>query len=468
MYHLSSEGTRRMLGRLRETRLAGPDELRKNGGRRQTHANASQLRAVLWTQWHKEGIVIEPESVGMSSQRLARIRPAMERHIGADKIAGAVGLVARGGEVVSLETVGLMDREANKLMQSDAIFRLYSMTKPITCVALMMLYEQAEFQLGTPVAKFIPAFGDLQVYAGGEGDDIRLEELQRPATIRDLLTHTSGLTYHFFEYGPVEAMYRRSTSLAEGTLSEFVDRVCQLPLAFQPGTAFRYSVAHDVAAHLVEVISGLSYDVYLRENLFEPLGMADTGFWVPEDDLDRLCAMYGGVELRESDTTATKWVGLAMQGVNRLLAGPRNSLESRPHTVFRGGVGLVSTASDYYRFCQMMLNWGELEGTRILGRKTVELMVANQLAPELLPVEVGGVPSPGLGIGLGMAVLMDVGQCMMPGSVGVYGWGGAANTSFWIDPREELIGILMAQFQPSGYHTLSPDFRVAAYQAIVD
>ena len=412
--------------------------------------------------------MIEPESVGMSSSRLSRIRTAMERHIGPDKIAGAVGLVARRGELVGLETVGLTDREADKPMQADAIFRLYSMTKPITCVALMMLYEQAEFQLATPVAKFIPAFGDLKVHAGGEGDDTKLEELQRPVTIRDLLTHTSGLTYHFLEYGPVEAFYREAVGLSQGSLSEFVARVCQAPLAFQPGTSFRYSVAHDVVAHLVEIISGLPFDVFLRERLFEPLGMEDTGFWVPDQDLDRFCAMYGSVTIDEWQTSLISWYGLAMQGANRLLDGPRDSRYSLPHNECRGGTGLVSTAADYLRFCQMMLNWGELGGERILGRKTVELMVTNHLAPGLLPYELGDVYSPGYGFGLGMRVLMDVGQCMAPGSVGEYGWAGAASTYFWIDPAEELIGILMAQFQPPGIHPLREDFRVVVYQAIVD
>jgi CubicO group peptidase (beta-lactamase class C family) len=409
-----------------------------------------------------------PEEVGLSSERLARIRPAVGKHIGDDKIAGAVTLVARRGKVVHLECVGLMDRESNKPMQPDTIFRIYSMTKPITCVALMMLYEQGRFQVFDPVFKFIPAFNDLKVYAGGAGSDIKLVDLQRPLTVRDLLTHTSGLTYHFLEYSQVEEMYRERRVASLKPLSGFVADLLELPLAFQPGTTWRYSVAHDVVAHLVEIMSNRSLDVFLQESLFEPLGMVDTGFYVPEGKLDRLASMYGSVGIDQSDTTATKWYGDAEAGVNRRLAGPEDSLQSKRHNVLRGGSGLVSTASDYWRFCQMLLNKGELDGKRYLSRKAVELMTTNHLPPELTPFEIGGVYSPGYGYGLGVDVLMDVGQCQSVGSEGAYSWGGAATTSFWVDPKEELIGIQMAQFQPSGFHLIAADFKVMAYQSIVD
>ena len=411
--------------------------------------------------------MIRPEAVGLSSDRLARIRPAIEKHVADDKIAGVVTLVARRGEVVHLECVGLMDRENNKPMVPDAIFRIYSMTKPIICTALMTLYEKGGFQLIDPVAKYIPAFQDLQVYAGGGGADIKLVDLARPVTVRDLLTHTSGLTYHFLEYGPVEEMYRKASVSSQKPLAEFVADGLELPLAFQPGTAWRYSVAHDVVARLIEVMSGQPLDVYLRENLFEPLGMVDTGYYVPQDNLDRLTAMYGN-DIGTPDMTFTRWFGDAAQAAGTLIASPGDSLESRPHNVFRGGHGLVSTPQDYYRFCQMLLNGGVLGEERVLGRKTVELMTANHLLPELMPIELSGLYFPGYGFGLGMRVLMDVGQAQIPGSVGEFGWAGAANTYFWIDPQEELIGVLMAQFQPGDFFPVSPDFRVAAYQAIVD
>ena len=412
--------------------------------------------------------MISPEEVGLSSERLARIRPAVGKHVADDKIAGAVTLVARRGEVVHLECLGLMDRESNKSMQPDTIFRIYSMTKPITCAALMMLYEQGRFQLFDPVSKFIPAFNELKVYESGAGSDIKLVDLQRPVTVRDLLTHTSGLTYHWLEYGHVEEMYRERRVESLKPLSDFVTGLLELPLAFQPGAAWRYSFAHVVVAHLIEILSSRPLDVYLEESLFEPLGMVDTGFYVPECKLDRFASMYGSVEIDRSDTTATKWYGDAEAGVNRRLARPEDSLQAKRHNVLRGGAGLVSTASDYWRFCQMLLNRGELDGGRILGRKTVELMTTNHLPPELMPYEVGGVYSPGCGYGLGVSVLMDVGQCQSVGSEGAYSWGGAATTSFWIDPTEELVGIQMAQFQPSGFHLIAQDFKVMAYQSIVD
>jgi CubicO group peptidase (beta-lactamase class C family) len=412
--------------------------------------------------------MVSPEEVGLSSERLARIRPAIGKYISDDKIAGAVTLVARRGKMVHLECVGLMDRESNKAMQPDTIFRIYSMTKPITSVALMMLYEQGHFQLFDPVSKFIPAFNELKVYEGGEGSDIKLVDLQRPVTVRDLLTHTSGLTYHFFEYGHVEEMYRERLVVSSKPLSGFVADLLELPLAFQPGATWRYSFAHDVVAHLIEILSNRSLDVYLQESLFKPLGMVDTGFYVPEGKLDRFASMYGSVEVDRSDTTATKWYRDAEAGVNRRLAGPEDSLESKRHNVLRGGNGLVSTASDYWRFCQMLLNKGELDGKHFLSRKTVELMTTNHLPPKLIPFEIGGVYSPGYGYGLGVDVLMDVGQCQSVGSQGAYSWGGAATTSFWVDPKEELIGIQMAQFQPLGFHLIADDFKVTAYQSIVD
>lgn len=409
-----------------------------------------------------------PEAVGLSSERLARIRPTVHKYVADDKIAGVVTLVARRGEVVHLECVGQMDRENGKPMQPDAICRIYSMTKPIICVALMTLYEQGYFQLPYPVSMFVPAFQDLQVYAGGEGESVKLVDLARPVTVRDLLTHTSGLTYHWLEYGPVEEMYREAGISSQKPLSEFVADLLKMPLALQPGTVWRYSYAHDVVARLIEVMSGQPLDVYLQENLFGPLGMVDTGYSVPHNKLDRFAAMYGTEDILEPGMTVTRWYTDAATAGSNLIANAANSLESGPHSVFRGGHGLVSTAEDYYRFCQMLLNGGVLGEARILGRKTIELMTANGLLPELLPYELGGVYSPGYGYGLGMNVLMDLGQAQISGSVGTFGWGGAASTGFWIDPQEELIGVLMAQFQPSGFFPITPDFQVAVYQAIVD
>ena len=411
--------------------------------------------------------MIDAREAGFSPERLARIRPAMERHIGAGKLAGVVTLLARGGHVVHHEAIGGLERYGGDPMHRDAIFRLYSMTKPLTCVALMTLYEQGHFQLPDPVSKFIPEFDRLKVAVDG-GPEVRLVDLDEPVTIRHLLTHTSGLSYSFWEYGAVEARYRAARVSADQPLAEFVTDLLELPLAFQPGTAYRYSFSHDVVARLVELISGQDFDEYLREHLFEPLGMVDTGFHVPPEKHHRFASMYGSGEVLGPDITGTRLFEDLEAGINRRIAGPEDSLESAPHRVLRGGHGLVSTAADYLRFCSMMQNGGELEGQRILGRKTVELMTTNHLAPALLPTEEGGIYKPGFGYGLGFGVLMDVGQSGTIGSNGEYNWSGAASTSFWVDPVEQLIGIQLAQFQPMSSFPNAEDFKVAAYQAIID
>ncbi len=412
--------------------------------------------------------MISPEKVGMSSDRLARIRPGIEKHIGRDKIAGAVTLLARRGELVHLETIGLMDRENNKPMQTDTLFRIWSMTKPIVSVALMILYEKGHFQLFDPVSKFIPTFKGLKVYESKGESSFELVDLKREITIRDLLIHTSGLTYHCLEYGPVEAKYRKTSVSSEKPLSGLITDVLKQSLAFQPGTCWRYSVSTDVVAYLLEILSGKSLDVFLRETLFEPLKMADTGYYVPPEKLNRFAAEYGAGDLWAPQMTVTKLYKDAENGVNVLLSSPTDSLESNPHTIFRGGTGLVSTARDYLRFCQMLLNKGEFAGKRFLSRKTIELMTTNQLPPELLPFEIAGSYYLGYGFGLGFRVLTNLGQCQTLGSVGEYGWFGASGTYFWVDPEEEFIGIQMAQFQPGGYHPIAAAFRVLAYQSIVD
>ncbi|MBT6204727.1 MAG: beta-lactamase family protein [Rhodospirillaceae bacterium] len=390
----------------------------------------------------------------------------MERHISGDKLAGVVTLLARDGQVFHHEAFGGLTRDGGAPMSTDAIFRLYSMTKPITCVALMTLYEQGHFQLTDPVSKFIPEFGHLKV-AVEDGSDVTLVDLDEPVTIHQLLTHTTGLTYSFWEYGAVEERYRAARVSAGQTLADFVTGLAKLPLAFQPGTAWRYSFAHDVVARLVEVISGQDFDAYLSEHLFDRLGMVDTGFHVPRDKHHRFASMYGSGEVLGPDITGTRLFDDLDAGRNALIGGPVDSLESSPHKVLRGGHGLVSTATDYLAFCQMMLNGGELDGQRILGRKTVELMTANHLAPKLFPIEEGGLSKPGCGYGLGFGVMMDVGRSGTIGSNGEFYWSGAASTSFWIDPAERFIGIQLTQFQPMSAFPNAEDFRVAAYQAMI-
>ena len=286
--------------------------------------------------------------------------------------------------------------------------------------------------------------------------------------MRDLFAHTSGLAYHFTEYGYVDQLYRDRKILRTRPLEEFVDELATLPLAFHPGTRWQYSVAHDVLARIIEVISGQAIDEFLHERLFAPLGMVDTGYFVPEKNHDRFTTMYGSVSIDKTDTSITSWFGLAMMGQNKRLNGPKDSRQSYKHSSLRGGSGLVSTAIDYWRFAQMLLNNGVFEGKRYLGRKTIELMRSNHLAPELLPYELGGVVSHGQGFGLGVSVCTDVGLSQSMGSVGDYGWGGAANTNFWIDPQEELIGIILTQHQPNNWIPTTAAFRTAVYQSIID
>ena len=410
----------------------------------------------------------DSSAVGMSSERLSLVENLISKYIGEDKLAGVSTLIARKGEVVHFESYGLRDRENQLPMTNDTINRIYSMTKPIICTALMMLYEKAAFQLNDPVQEYIHAFADLKVCVGKEGDDLQLDDLQRPVTIRDLLTHTSGLSYHFLEYGPVEQLYRDNELSSHQSLKEFVNDMLKMPLAFQPGTQWRYSFSHDVVAYLIEVISGQAIDKFLQENLFDPLEMIDTGYFVTDRNRHRLASMYGSLDLLEAKSTVMKGFERAFEGNIKLLGSSEIGLEAKAHNVFRGGHGLVSTAQDYFHFCQMLLANGTWKDKKLLSRKTIELMTANQLAPELLPFEIQANVYGGYGYGLGVRTLMDLGQAALLGSEGEHGWAGAANTYYWIDPQEELIGILLTQFQPPGFHTVSADFRTIAYQAITD
>ena len=406
----------------------------------------------------------KPEDVGLSSSRIERIRPAIERYLGEEKIAGVVTLLARRGLVAHLESFGLAGREQGQPMQSDCIFRLCSMTKPVTVVALLILLEQGKVRLTDPVSRFIPEFAGLKVVEDESSSTPDLVNLERPVTIWHLLTHTAGLTYHTSEYGCVERMYREAEIFSEDPLSVFVGNLARMPLAFQPGTTWRYGVGHDVAARIVEIAGGKEYDAFLREYIFAPLGMSDTGFYVPEAGLPRLTSEYGYADWTEPRMTSTNWMG-GEAPESRLIRGPGNGLEAAQHNIFRGGHGLVSTAMDYFRFCQMLLSGGSFHGERVLSRKTVELMTANHLSPGQFPADWW---DPGLGFGLGVRVSVDPARSQMLGTAGEHGWAGAAGTYYWIDPAEEFIGIIMFQFQPGDAFQLAGDFRTAAYQAIDD
>ncbi|HRW03859.1 MAG TPA: serine hydrolase domain-containing protein [Caldilineaceae bacterium] len=394
--------------------------------------------------------VVQPEELGFAGERLARIKPKMQAYVDENQLAGISTLIARRGKVAHFEHVGMADIDAGTPISADTIFRIYSMTKPITSVAALMLMEEGHFRLSDPVADYLPEFKDCRVLAA----DGVLAKPSQPMTIRHLLTHTAGLSYGFDEYSQIDRLYREHGCHVQGyektpTLAAWITAIAQQPLAYHPGTQYRYSVAIDVLGYLVEVVSGMGLADFLAQRIFAPLGMTDTFFTVPPEKLDRFAANYGPRE----------------GGGLTVIDAPRESRYARPTLRPSGGGGLLSTAVDYLRFAQMLLNGGVLNGVQLLGRKTVELMTTNHL-PDGVYVNMDATVA--LGMGLGVSVLRDLGKGQLPGSVGNYGWGGAANTNFWVDPQEDLLGIIMLQFMPSGTYPVVPDFRIMTYAALVD
>lgn len=408
--------------------------------------------------------IVAPERAGFSATRLGRIGDLMRRYVDPGKLVGTVSLVSRRGQVVYFDDYGQRDREAGAEMTLDTLFRIYSMTKPITSVAALMLFEEGHYLLDDPIANYLPAFADVQVCAGMDITGMRLVRPERPPTVRDLMRHTAGLSYGWFQDTPVDQAYRdaqmdqRQYSLAEG-----VDRLAKLPLVYHPGRAWRYSFATDVLGRLVEVWSGESLDEFFQRHIFGPLGMNDTAFQVAPEKIDRFATCYTLPDMAgyiADGASAPNRRSLVVQDT------PATSQFAKPPLFLSGGGGLVASAADYLRFCQMLLNGGVLDGTRLLGRKTVELMTMNHLPAELIPIAVS-IPDPGAGFGLGVKVLVDQAASGRLGSPGMYGWGGAATTTFWIDPVEELIGIFMTQFMPSGYYPVTTQFQRTVYQALV-
>jgi CubicO group peptidase (beta-lactamase class C family) len=400
---------------------------------------------------------VTPEDLGLSAPRLVKIDLMTQKYIDESKLPGTITLVARRGKIAHFECQGRMDIEADKMVSEDTIFRIYSMTKPITSVALMFLYEDGHFQLDDPVSRFIPAFETMEVFMSGNKEEYKTQPADRQITIRDLLTHTSGLTYGFMRTSVVDALYRDKGVEESKTLAEMVSKLTELPLLFTPGSRWSYSVATDVCGYLVELISGEPFDQFLQEQIFKPLGMTDTGFSVPENKVHRLAANY--------ERTADN--GL------QLTDSPETSRYIRDVTYFSGGGGLVSTARDYLRFAQMLLNKGELEGERVLGRKTVELMTSNHLPNNGDLTSMGQpvfseTPYDGIGFGLGFSVMLDPATAHILGTPGEFAWGGAASTYFWVDPGEQLIAILLTQLMPSSSYPIRREFRVLAYQSIVE
>jgi CubicO group peptidase (beta-lactamase class C family) len=406
-------------------------------------------------------MLVKPEEVGLSSSRLARIGEHWQRYIDAGKLAGTLTLIARRGKVAYCEAQGHLETERRRPVTPDSVWRIYSMTKPITSVGLMMLYEQGRFQLNDPVAKFIPAWSTLGVYVSGNHPLFVTTQPARPMTIRDLFSHTSGLTYGFMERSNVDAAYRKlavaDRTKAGYTLADMIAALAELPLEFSPGTRWNYSVATDVLGHLIEVISGQRLDAYLAEHVFGPLGMRDTSFTIRDEQVPRFAANYE----RQAD------------GRLKMIDDPTRSLYAK-QSFLSGGGGLVSTALDYYRFTAMLLNGGELDGMRLLGRKTVELMTANHLpndgevAQLALPGSFTDIPYAGLGFGLGFSVMQSAARAHIPGTPGTYAWGGAASTAFWVDPTEKLIVVFMTQLMPSATYPLGRELRVLSYSALVD
>jgi CubicO group peptidase (beta-lactamase class C family) len=390
-----------------------------------------------------------PEQSGMSTERLKRLSAAMRGYIDRGDVAGTVMLVARKGRVVHLEAQGLADLESKTPMRTDSIFRLASMTKPITSVAVMMLLEEGRFLLNDPVSKFIPEFKNPKVAVahppGTNRAGVTLVAADREITIRDLLTHTAGLASA--ETSSVlkpEIEKFKKESPPNENIAQQTRRLAKLPLNFQPGTAWEYGPATDVLGYLVEVASGQTFDRFLRERIFKPLEMNDTFFYVPDEKMSRLTTVYQP----------------SPHGI-RPLAPAREMRGSK--VLFAGAGGLSSTAEDYLRFCQMLLNGGTFNGAHLLSRKTVELMTANHIGDLAIWPDLSGYR-----FGLGFRVLTDLGRTAHLGSVGSYGWGGAYGTYFWIDPKEEMIGIFMMQIRPYNHLNIRLDSQGLATQAITD
>jgi CubicO group peptidase (beta-lactamase class C family) len=398
-----------------------------------------------------------PEDVGMSSKRLARISPIMEQFVQNSQMPGIMTFVQRKGKIVHLGKYGMMDIEMGKPMQENALFRIYSMTKPIVTVALMMLYEEGRFSLNDPVSEFIPAFSKTKVYADATSLGPKLVDQDPVITLHHLLTHTAGLSYGWFFDSPVEDQYREilpSIFLRDQTLEEGVNHIAELPLLFQPGTQWRYSYATDVLGYVVQVIADMPLAEFLEERIFKPLGMTDTAFHVPTEKLDRLAQIYRSEKL---------YGPFAINPNDVDLIGDVTIPTKCPSS----GAGLVSTLRDYLNFCNCLIKNGQFQGERLFSRKTLAWMTSNHIPAQLKPLKLGPWALD-YGFGLGFRVTTSLGEARALTSKGEYGWAGAANTYFWIDPAEEFIGLFMTQYMPIEPYPAQERFKILAYQAIAD
>jgi CubicO group peptidase (beta-lactamase class C family) len=401
--------------------------------------------------------VVKPEDVGLSGERLARLDNVMQRYVDENKLAGVLTLVARHGKIAHLSTIGKMDIENNKAMSEDTIFRMYSMTKLITSVALLTLYEEGHFQLTDTVESYIPAFKDLKVFNGiDDSGNMVLVDQKRKMTILDLFKHTSGLGYGGGNTAVDKAYKEAGISGQALTLKELVNKLGTVPLLYQPGERWVYSYAHDVQAYLVEHFSGMPFDKYIQERIFKPLGMSDTSFGLPEEKLDHLSRLYAYTGYKVEQIAFN-----LKQGLAPLKSREIEYLKRADYPA--GGTGLVSTAGDYFRFAQMLLNGGKYNGKQILSPKTVELMTTNHIPERLWSSQ----PFGGGGYGLGVSVLPDLATAANLGSIGQFGWGGAATTYVIIDPVEDMVSLLMIQYWPL-YAPIYGQFQTLVYQAIVE
>lgn len=391
---------------------------------------------------------LPPESVGMSSERLLRLNEVMHEYVDQGQLAGVQTAIIRKGKLVHLDTYGHADLEEKKPLQDNSIWRIYSMTKPIVSVALMMLYEEGQFQLNDPVHLYIPSLKELQVHQGNGVTAPAKNHIR----IVDVMRHTTGFGYGWGANSYVDSLYRAVNIWALPGTKAFVEHLGTLPLYHEPGSGFRYGVSTDVAGHLVEVLSGQALDQFLTERILQPLGMSDTHFEVPDSKDERFVTSY----------TTNK------EGQLKATDHPSRSRYTQKVKLFSGGGGLVSTTHDYLRFCRMLLNGGALEGVRLLSPKTIELMTQDHLGD--IPYGGSGIrlPSKGVGFGLGFSVVKDLAATAATGSVGAFGWGGAAGTYFTVDPKEDLIYLMMIQLRPYSHLKARERFRTMVYQAIVE
>ena len=400
----------------------------------------------------------DPGSIGLSKIGLAQILPTLQTYVDSGKLSGIVAVIARHGRVGYALAIGSMDIEHHAAMPMNAVFRIYSMTKPIIAAATLKLADDGKLRLDDPVSKFIPAFGATQVYVGGPAGAPVLRAVGRPMTIEHLLTHTAGLSYGslpgYGALGParaVDSIYGRANLLnPTRTVREFADSIAQLPLAFSPGEAWNYSMGIDVLGAVIEAASGQTLDSYLTNAIFTPLGMHETAFHI-------LPTMEGRIPIAYS------------RAANGSLRPPAQLLSPGflpAAKLLSGGGGLLSTPADYLRFAQMVLNGGELDGRRILNRETVASMMRNHLSPQLTPIESPIIGHSGYGYGLGGAVLVDSSRAGLPGNAGIYRWWGIAGTFFWIDPKADLIGMVWTQFIPGRAFPLEQDFQRLVYAAL--